>query len=87
MKETKSFASQDQAKPSTDAGLCYAPVMKGEGFSLGIVKDGETGYYVTDYPIVETYEGACEWANHQNKRLGLSEKDADMMIARSMRKH
>lgn len=67
-------------------GICYAPVMREGGFSLGIVVEGQRGYYETDYPLVSTYEEATEWARSLNNDLGLSEKETIKLILMSMRK-
>lgn len=65
--------------------LCYVAVMRGPVWSLGIVKDGERGYYVTDYPTVRTPDEAEKWAKQLNDRMGLSEKRVAQMVGNSMR--
>lgn len=65
--------------------LCYAAVLRGNAWTLGIVKEGERGYYGTDYPTVDTQREAQDWAEGLNKRLGLTEKEILMLILQSMR--
>ena len=65
--------------------LCYTAVMVADGFSLGIVKEGERGYYCTDYSTVPTYEEAQEWAEMLNERTGIGKREALEIVARSMR--
>jgi len=70
-----------------DPKLCYVAVMKGNEYTLGIVKEGETGYYATDYPTVKTMDEADKWANDLNTRMGVSDNDAMVLILLSMRPH
>lgn len=65
--------------------LCYVAVMKGDAWTLGIVKEGERGYYQTDYPTVPTNNEAEDWANGLNDRLGLGRKEVLVMVLQSMR--
>lgn len=67
------------------AELCYNEVMTDKGWSLGIVKDGEAGYYATDYPSVDTMKKAQEWARTLNERLGVDEKEQQRLVIQSMR--
>lgn len=65
--------------------LCYTAVMVADGFSLGIVKEGEREYYRTDHPTVPTYEEAMEWAAMLNEGMGVGKREALEIVARSMR--
>lgn len=65
--------------------LCYVEVMKGDAWTLGIVKEGERGYYQTDYPTVKTQLDAKEWAMMLNERMGLTEKECLLLVLGSMR--
>jgi len=61
--------------------LCYTAVVRKTGYGIGIVKEGERGYYATNWPDVDSYDKAVKWAND---KLGLSDDEVDKMVARSM---
>ena len=61
--------------------LCYTAVVRKTGYGIGIVKEGESGYYATNWPDVDSYDKAVKWAND---KLGLSDDEVDKMVARSM---
>ena len=65
--------------------ICYVAVMDDDGWTAGIVKDGETGYYLTDWNWNTTKENAENCVDDLNQRLGLTEKEAIVMVAKSMR--
>jgi len=59
---------------------CFTPVIEPEGIGLGIAVEGESGYYKTDYPHYDNYDDAWEHADILNDRLGLSRKDAMVIV-------
>lgn len=81
-----------------DQKLCYyIPIdgyVEGEGYRASIVIEGEPGHRPTGsttgmhkarpYFWGHDYETACEIAQEQNKRLGLTEDDITQIIASSM---
>jgi hypothetical protein len=64
-----------------ESRLCYTAVVRKTGYGIGIVKEGESGYYATNWPDVDSYDKAVKWAND---KLGLSDDEVDKMVARSM---
>jgi hypothetical protein len=54
---------------------------------IGVVNEGETGYYKTDIlecNKIKTPSEAREFVKELNQKLGLSEKEAAIMQAKSM---
>jgi hypothetical protein len=67
-------------------GRAWVAVVSDKGFTLGVAVEDEAGYYVTDYPSVDTYDKATKWAADLNERMGLTEKQAMLIVVSSMRK-
>jgi hypothetical protein len=51
---------------------------------LGIVVEGESGYYTTNYPSVPTRAEAVAWAGSCNRSMGVGEREAIKIIASSI---
>ncbi len=68
------------------AELCYVGVMMDNAYGVGVVKNGESGYFPTGWPLVKTKAEADEWAKHMNDRMKLSDDDVWELVAQSMRK-
>jgi len=64
----------------------WVAVVSEKGFTLGVAVEDEAGYYVTDYPSVDSYGKASKWAADLNERMGLTEMDAIRIVVSSMRK-
>lgn len=58
----------------------------GDGFIPCIVKEGETGYYRTDWNWGNDLETAQEIANKKNTALGLDQAEVNRLILQSMRR-
>jgi hypothetical protein len=65
--------------------ICVTGLVDEKGGFVGIVKRGELGYYKTEWRF-PTYEEAQKYADEYNKKLGVSEKEAMIMVLESMRK-
>jgi hypothetical protein len=72
--------------------IAFAAVIRtqvGEGekrpFGLGVVEEDEPGYYPYRGPSYESFETAQAAATTLNERLGLSEREAALIVASSMR--
>ena len=50
-----------------------------------IVKEGETGYYLTDWKWDTDLKEANELADDYNKKLGLTKEEAYTLVLQSMR--
>ncbi len=55
------------------------------GYQVGIVKEGEAGYYLTDWFWGKDIKKAQKIANARNYRAGISEEEALGIICESMR--
>lgn len=67
---------------------CFSAVVSPQGYMIGIVEDGETGYYPTNVCFVKGmgYDLACENIDELNKDLfGLMERACMELQIRSMR--
>lgn len=62
--------------------LCYVVVPGAEpGKRIGIVKRGETGYYLTDYDMPTVSNLAVkEFVAEQNAKLGVEPAEAEAML-------
>lgn len=78
--------SQESVEASMKKPKAWTAVVEKRGFTLGIAVQDEPGYYQTDYPTVKTYDEAVKWADALNERMGVSKKDAMLIILSSMRK-
>lgn len=90
--------SEDWFKPDPPRMCFFIPAdahIEGRGFRVSIVKEGESGHYPTGvwpndgtqtmpYFWGDDYEKACEIADQQNERLGLSKTDVVRIVASSM---
>ncbi len=75
------------ARSNPQVDVAYTAVMaKGGGWTIGIAKRNEPGYYATNYQAVETYLQACRWADKANESMGLSKEEAGRIVASSLSK-
>jgi len=58
--------------------------IEGEGYQVAVVKEYESGYYLTDWVWGPTLDDAKKMADVFNRRLGLSDDDVDSIIMSSM---
>lgn len=66
--------------------ICYTAVMDREGgWTAGIVKEGELGYFETDWHWKTNYDTAKELCDERNLKLGLDKKDVAMLVLASMK--
>lgn len=68
--------------------ICTTAVIRPDGYYIGLVREGETGYYRRrpEYDQrFSSYKEACDEARAMNKRLGIPELEAWEMTAKSMR--
>lgn len=67
--------------------LAYVAVISEEGYGLGVAVRDQAGYHPLREPLTfETYDEANTAARTMNERLGLSPREADEIIASSMRR-
>lgn len=67
--------------------MAYAVVIDRErgGFTLGVAKENENGYHpFTRAACFPTYERAQEVADQQNKLLGLTPREACLIVTSTM---
>lgn len=69
-----------------DAPIAITTVIDGKGWRLVVCVKDQPGYHPTSYPRIDNEDNATNAAYSWNKRLGLSETDAALIIASTMRR-
>lgn len=78
------FEQREKDERQMNKQRAYVAVTRPDGFGIGIAVRGQGGFYATDWPIVETYTFAAEWAQYGNKKLGLTVEEASEIVASTM---
>lgn len=55
-----------------------------DGYHVAVVKEFESGYYLTDWVWGPTLEDAQKIAKTMNTKLGLTDEDVDRIVVSSM---
>lgn len=85
MTDNEKIVSRPIEQPMAVQDRCVTALVDDHGAFIGIVKEGDRGYYPTDWRF-KTYADAEAYAKEFNEKLGVTEKQAIEMVLRSMRK-
>lgn len=84
-KSPKNTRIVEEIREAVRGKVAYTAVVTKKGYFLGVAQFGSSGYSLVRTPPFWTYEAAQAAARKENERMGLTDLEAAIIVADTMR--